>query len=93
MNTLEMLRSRTLLDLSDISTDEGRTLEHGKRNERRGIRASSVEPFEAERLTRMILPDVGVNILGKLGGLVAVRTLVFRRHAALVAQMSRHVFL
>lgn len=52
-----------------------------------------VEPFKAQHLTRMILPDVGVNVLGKLGGLVAVRTLIFRRHTALVTQMPRHIFL
>ena len=53
----------------------------------------SIEPFEAQHLARMILPDVGVYVLCELGGLVAVRTLIFRRHAALVTQMPRHVFL
>lgn len=34
-----------------------------------------------------------VNVLRELGGLVAVRALVLGRHAALVAQVSRHVLL
>lgn len=54
---------------------------------------SSVEPFKAQRLVRVIFPDVGVNVLGKLGKLVAVGTLIFRRHTTLVTQMPRHVFL
>lgn len=41
----------------------------------------------------MILSDVRVNVLGKLGGLVAIGTLVLGRHAALVAQVPRHVLL
>lgn len=41
----------------------------------------------------MILSDVRVNVLGKLGGLVAIGTLVLGRHAALVTQMPRHVLL
>lgn len=41
----------------------------------------------------MVLPDVSVNVLGELGWLVAVRTLVLGRHAALVAEVSRHVLL
>lgn len=41
----------------------------------------------------MILSDVCVNVLREFGGLVAVRALVLGRHAALVAQMPRHVLL
>lgn len=53
----------------------------------------SIQPYEAQRLTGMVLADVRVNVLRELGGLVAVRALVLGRHAALVTQMPRHVLL
>jgi len=41
----------------------------------------------------MILSDVRVNVLREFGGFVAIRALILGRHAALVAQMPRHVLL
>lgn len=53
----------------------------------------SVQSPEAQSLTRVVSADVRVNVLCELGGLVAVRALVFGRHAAFVAEMPRHVLL
>lgn len=53
----------------------------------------SIQAPKAQCLTGMVLSDVCVNVLRKLGGLVAIGTLVLGRHAALVAQVPRHVLL
>lgn len=53
----------------------------------------SIQSLETQGLTGMVLSDVRVNVLRELGELLAVRALVLGRHAALVAQMPRHVLL
>lgn len=53
----------------------------------------SVQPPEAQGLTGMILSDMRVNVLREFREFVAVRALILGRHAALVAQMPRHVLL
>lgn len=48
-------------------------------------RCRSIKASEVQRLSRVVLADVRVNVLGELGELVAVRALVLGRHAALMA--------
>lgn len=55
--------------------------------------ARSIQSVETQSLTGVVLSDVRVNVLRELGGLLAVRTLVLGRHAALVTQMPRHILL
>lgn len=98
INTLEKLGFSDFINFSHTWIEDGRyvpfaTLNVDEGFGRKGTRENSVESFEAQHLARMVLPDVGVNVLGELGGFLAVRALVFRRHAALVAQMPCHVFL
>lgn len=59
----------------------------------RSSRQCSVQSSEAQSLTGVVLSDVRVNVLCELGGFLAIWALVLGRHAALVAQVSRHVLL